>query len=138
MASGPSAESRPAGLLGLVSDQLATEREMAALRARDRARDVERSRFVSTVAHELRAPLTGLSGYLDFITGGRVDDPAIEPEFLERSRQIVGSMNELVGDLLELARHGRMRSNHSPGHRPGGETDQPMVPPGAGTGASLR
>jgi signal transduction histidine kinase len=86
--------------LALVSDQLATERELAILRARD----AERTRFVSTVAHELRTPLTGLSGYLDLVTGGRVDDPAIERDFLDRSRQIVDSMDELVGDLLELAR----------------------------------
>lgn len=86
--------------LALVSDQLASERELAILRARD----AERTRFVSTVAHELRTPLTGLSGYLDLVIGGRVDDPAVEREFLDRSRQIVDSMDELVGDLLELAR----------------------------------
>ena len=62
--------------------QLATERELAALRARD----AERATFVSTVAHELRTPLTGLRGYLELILGGQVDDPAVEREFLERSR----------------------------------------------------
>jgi signal transduction histidine kinase len=33
-----------------------------------------------------------------------VDDPAVERDFLERSQGIVGTMNELVGDLLELSR----------------------------------
>ena len=55
-----------------------------------RAREAERARFVSTVAHELRTPLTGLSGYLDLILDGTVDDAAIEREFLERGRSIVG------------------------------------------------
>ena len=86
--------------LALVTDQLATERELAALRARDD----ERARFVSNIAHELRTPLTGLSGYLDLILGGRVDDDATEREFLENSRTIVESMSGLVGDLLELSR----------------------------------
>jgi signal transduction histidine kinase len=86
--------------LALVTDQLATEHELESLRARD----VERNRFVSTVAHELRTPLTGLSGYLELILGGQVADDADELDFLERSRQIVDTMTELVGDLLELSR----------------------------------
>jgi signal transduction histidine kinase len=86
--------------LALVTDQVATERELSALRARDD----ERTRFVSNVAHELRTPLTGLSGYLELILGGQVEDPIDERDFLERSRHIVGSISDLVGDLLELSR----------------------------------
>lgn len=86
--------------LALVTEQLATERELAALRARD----AERSTFVSTVAHELRTPLTGLRGYLELILAGQVTDPTVERDFLERGRAIVGSMGDLVGDLLELSR----------------------------------
>jgi signal transduction histidine kinase len=86
--------------LALVSGQLAIERELVELRARD----AERTTFVSTVAHELRTPLTGLNGYLELILAGRVADPNVAREFLERSHGIVGSMSELVGDLLELSR----------------------------------
>jgi signal transduction histidine kinase len=86
--------------LSLVTDQVATERELSALRARDD----ERTRFVSNVAHEMRTPLTGLNGYLELILGGQVEDPVDERDFLERSRHIVGSMSDLVGDLLELSR----------------------------------
>jgi signal transduction histidine kinase len=87
-------------VLSIVSDQLRTEREMASLRARD----AERARFVSTVAHELRTPLTGLTGYLELILAGRVEDPSVGREFVERSRAIAGTMADLVGDLLELSR----------------------------------
>lgn len=86
-------------LLTLAATELAHDRELALLRARD----AERSRFVSTVAHELRTPLTGLNGYLDLLLDGRVDDPTTEREFVTRSRAIVESMAELVGDLLELS-----------------------------------
>ena len=86
--------------LALVTDALATERELAGLRAAD----TERALFVSTVAHELRTPLTSLSGYLELILDGRVNDAAVEHEFLERGRTIVGSMAALVDDLLELSR----------------------------------
>ena len=86
--------------LALVTSQLATERDIATLRARE----AERATFVSTVAHELRTPLTGLRGYLELILAGQVADPAVERDFLERGRGIVGSMADLVGDLLELSR----------------------------------
>lgn len=86
--------------LTLVTESLATERELAGLRSAD----IERARFVSTVAHELRTPLTGLSGYLELILDGRVDDVEIQREFLERGRTIVGSMAALVDDLLEVSR----------------------------------
>ncbi|HET8784218.1 MAG TPA: HAMP domain-containing sensor histidine kinase [Candidatus Limnocylindrales bacterium] len=86
--------------LALVTEAMATERELRALRTGE----TERTTYVSTVAHELRTPLTGLSGYLDLILDGQVDDEAVMREFLERSRSIVGSMAELIGDLLELSR----------------------------------
>jgi signal transduction histidine kinase len=101
------AERMPANLarhaavaLSLVTEAMGTDRELATLRAAEE----QRSRFVSTVAHELRTPLTGLSGYLDLILDGKVDDLAVEREFLERGRNIVGSMTALVGDLLERSR----------------------------------
>jgi signal transduction histidine kinase len=83
-----------------VTDQLAAERELAALRARD----AQRTTFVSTVAHELRTPLTGLRGYLELILAGQVADPEIQRDFLDRSRGIVSTMADLVDDLLELSR----------------------------------
>ena len=96
----PPAMARHAALLlSLAATELTHEREFAMLRARD----AERTQFVSTVAHELRTPLTGLNGYLDLILDGRVEDAAVEREFLGRSRVIVDAMAELVGDLLELS-----------------------------------
>jgi len=85
--------------LALVTEQLAAERELAALRARD----AQRTTFVSTIAHELRTPLTGLRGYLELILAGQVADPEVQREFLDRSRGIVSTMAELVDDLLELS-----------------------------------
>ena len=95
----PGALARHAAVaLALVTSPVAADAELERLRARE----VERARFVSTVAHELRTPLTGLGGYLDL--DGQVRDEAVVREFLERGRTIVGSMGELVGDLLQLAR----------------------------------
>ena len=96
----PTLARHAAVVLALVTEQIAQAAELDVLRARES----ERERFVSTVAHDLRTPLTGLSGYLDLIAEGRVEDPAVEREFIERSRLIVDSMGELVGDLLEISR----------------------------------
>ncbi len=97
----PSALARHAAVgLATVTGQLAVDAELAGLRARDG----ERTRYVSTVAHELRTPLTGLSGYLDLILDGKVDDQDVQRDFLERSRDIVEMMAELVSDLLEQSR----------------------------------
>jgi signal transduction histidine kinase len=85
--------------LALASSRAADERERSELRARD----AERTRFVSMVAHELRTPLTGLGGYLDLLLDGRVTDAGVEREFLERGRRITEGMAELVGDLLEMS-----------------------------------
>ena len=86
--------------LSIASSRAADDRERAGLRARD----AERTRFVSMVAHELRTPLTGLGGYLDLLLDGRVTDPGVEREFLERSRRMTEGMSDLVGDLLEMSR----------------------------------
>ena len=97
----PSQMARHAAVaLALVTDQMAGERSAGDLEARDR----ERERYVSTVAHDLRTPLTGLAGYLELIADGRVEDPAIRSEFLDRSREIVETMGDLVADLLEMSR----------------------------------
>jgi signal transduction histidine kinase len=84
-----------------VATRIVSDRDVSRSAA---AGDEERKRFVSTVAHELRTPITGLSGYLDLLLDDRGADPAIRAEFLERSRRIVESMGELVNDLLEMSR----------------------------------
>jgi signal transduction histidine kinase len=86
--------------LALVTDQMTGENSAANLAARDR----ERERYVSTVAHDLRTPLTGLAGYLELIADGKVEDPAVRADFMDRSREIVDTMAELVADLLEMSR----------------------------------
>lgn len=89
-------------MLAVIARVAADEREVSDLRRTD----AERKRFVSTVAHELRAPMTGLAGYLSLLLKGSEADPADREEFLERSRRIVDTMAELVDDLLEVSRIG--------------------------------
>jgi len=76
-------------------------RDITELRELDKAK----STFVSMVAHELRAPLAAIEGYLDVILDGVGSHP---PEkihrILERSRERTHSLLALVHDLLALSR----------------------------------
>ncbi|PHQ39544.1 PAS domain-containing sensor histidine kinase [Halorubrum persicum] len=56
--------------------------------------------FASIVSHDLRNPLSVAEGYVDLAreTG--------ETEYLEKATEALGRMDELVGDLLSLARQG--------------------------------
>jgi two-component system phosphate regulon sensor histidine kinase PhoR len=67
--------------------------------------DKAKSNFVSMVAHELRAPLAAIEGYLDVILEGiGRDDPEKIQKILNRSRERTHALLALINDLLTLSR----------------------------------
>jgi len=67
--------------------------------------DKAKSTFVSLVAHELRAPLAAIEGYLDVILEGvGGDDPQRMRKILERSRERTQGLLALINDLLAISR----------------------------------
>jgi len=67
--------------------------------------DKAKSTFVSMVAHELRAPLAAIEGYLDVILEGvGGDDPQKMHRILERSRERTRGLLALINDLLAISR----------------------------------
>ena len=67
--------------------------------------DKAKSTFVSMVAHELRAPLAAIEGYLDVILDGvGVDDPQKINQILNRSRERTRGLLALINDLLAISR----------------------------------
>jgi two-component system sensor histidine kinase/response regulator len=83
--------------------------EARALMARQRtlvekltAANAAKDRFVSMVAHDLRSPLAGINGLLEFIEEGQLE--AEQREMVGLVRQAGDSMLELVDELLYLAR----------------------------------
>jgi len=67
--------------------------------------DKIKSQFVSMVAHELRAPLAAIKGWLDIvITGEGGGDEEQQRQWLERARDRSDSLLALVNDLLEINR----------------------------------
>lgn len=62
-----------------------------------------RKDFVANASHELRSPLTVISGYLDALADDRDLDPAWNTPVLEMRRQ-AERMRTIIKDLLELSK----------------------------------
>jgi two-component system phosphate regulon sensor histidine kinase PhoR len=68
-----------------------------------RRTDRIRRDFVANVSHELRTPLTAIRGYVEALTEAPTDD-ATRMKFLEIIARHASRMEQLVNDLLHLAR----------------------------------
>jgi len=84
-----------------------TENLILARQARKLAQEKRRVRFefISVLAHELKAPLSAIEGYLHIVkdrTAG--DDPAVYDRMLERCLVRTEHMRKLIVDLLDLTR----------------------------------
>ena len=66
--------------------------------------------FSYSVSHDLRAPLRGITGYLNFFMedfGAGLEGDA--QDYLQRIKESAKRMNELIDDLLSLSRVGRQK-----------------------------
>lgn len=63
-----------------------------------------RSDFIANVSHELRSPLTSISGFIETLQGPAQDDSAARARFLDLMKQEAERMDRLIGDLLSLSR----------------------------------
>ena len=73
-----------------------------------------KTRFISLVAHELRAPIAAVKGYLDIVIKRAAgDNQATYDKMLERSRERSTSLLDLINDLLDMSRidSGRIQRN---------------------------
>lgn len=68
--------------------------------ALDRSRQLERQ-FLMAISHDLRTPLTSISGFSEAILDGTTDDPRAAAIVIQRESKRLESM---VQDLLELSR----------------------------------
>lgn len=67
--------------------------------------DQQKSEFVSMVAHELKAPLAAISGYIDTMHGALLgQELAAYQTMLARSSDRLRSLVDLINDLLSISR----------------------------------
>jgi len=76
-------------------------RELARAKSELEKLDAMKSRFMLTVAHELRAPVAAIQGYLGLILDGYAADDA--QEMVESAHQRCGELLNMIHDLLLLA-----------------------------------
>src|SRR5205823_10094501 len=69
-------------------------------------RRLERMRqdFVANASHELKTPLAAIQAYTESLLDWALHDEAVNVRFLERIDEQVERLNQLILDLLSLAR----------------------------------
>ena len=100
-------------VVGSAADARSKERRLAQAYENLEARTEELERFTYVVSHDLKSPLVTIRGFLDYVElAARAGDvPRMEKD-AERIRVASDRMGELLDDLLELSRTGRMERVH--------------------------
>jgi signal transduction histidine kinase len=74
--------------------------------ARQQAEEASRlkSEFLANTSHELRTPLNAMVGFLKLVIDKLVDNPQEEAEFIEEAYRAALHLNDILKDVLDLAR----------------------------------
>ena len=65
--------------------------------------DLYRSEFVANVTHELKTPLTSISGFVETLQDGAIEDPTASKRFLDIIAVETSRLNRLLDDLIVLS-----------------------------------
>jgi signal transduction histidine kinase len=82
---------------------LGKSRELEAVNERLRRIDAERTRFLTLVTHELRAPINTIHTCVELALTGYASPETVQ-DILERVQRRTADLSELISDLLRLAR----------------------------------
>lgn len=67
--------------------------------------DILRSQFINMAAHELKAPLTAVQGYLELMVDKSLgESPEVYDQYLQRSLDRTRALVSLINDLLNISR----------------------------------
>jgi len=98
-------------LLSVLASQAAAAIQNARLFSRIRSAyeqlkelDRMKSEFLSTVSHELRAPLHSIGGFMQLLLDDKVEDRATQREALETVARQTERLTRLINNLLDVSR----------------------------------
>ena len=63
-----------------------------------------RSEFLINVTHELKTPIASISGYIETLLSGALEDEKVNRSFLKRSLKNTRRLEALVTDLVDISR----------------------------------
>ncbi|SVB36967.1 uncharacterized protein METZ01_LOCUS189821, partial [marine metagenome] len=94
---------------GVEIDNLATNMNQMAMTLDQDFRRIKRmekvrSEFLGNVTHELKTPISSISGYIETLLEGAIKDENVNIDFLKRALENVKRLEELVTDLVEISR----------------------------------
>ncbi len=87
----------------IISQNKQIYRQMSELREETKKQDELRREFTANVSHELKTPLTSISGFAEIIRDGMVQEKDL-PHFADNIYQEAQRMIVLVNDILKLSR----------------------------------
>src|SRR3989344_1824082 len=98
-------------LVKSVMDEVKQRQKLAELTERLKVLDAQKDTFISMAAHELRAPMTAIKGYVSMVMEGDTGDiPEKARGFLADANNITDRLVRLVNNMLNVSRieEGRM------------------------------
>ncbi|MFZ4681559.1 MAG: ATP-binding protein [Terrimicrobiaceae bacterium] len=102
-----------------ISARKVTERAMAEAFAAKTEAEEAKTRFLSTISHEMRTPLNAVMGYLDLLA--REQDSSRRPEFIAIAQRSADDLLALIQRLIDAA---TLHSRKVPGDRREVELDK--------------
>src|SRR5690606_19013972 len=85
-----------------ISEQLSLQAERARHYEEVKALNARKDEYIGLASHELKTPLTSISGYLEILS--RIVTEEKGQLFLKKTRQQVKKLSALVNDLLDVTK----------------------------------
>ena len=91
------------GYFQIMKPFLSKVREMEIAVEESRRAESIRKEFVANVSHELKTPLTSISGFIETLQAGAAEDPEIRTKFIDIISIETSRLKRLIEDLLVLS-----------------------------------
>lgn len=90
-------------IVAAVAAQAAIALDNAKLYQEIKVLNAKKDEFIGLASHELKTPITSISGYLQIIERDLPDDDR-NKKFITKTRQQVGKLSSLISDLLDVSK----------------------------------